>query len=123
MQIPLRKIHEPPKPFRLKENGVECFGTFRRSGKHKVLIEGVLKGETDFVCDRCGCTFSAPVEESFALEVVDRPVKVEESLDMIECLDGIVDFDSVCKSEMASIESEYHLCPKCEGEEDFEIEI
>ncbi|BBG66471.1 hypothetical protein NNO_1768 [Hydrogenimonas sp.] len=123
MQIPLRKIHETPKQFHLKKDSVEFFGSFRRSGRHEVLIEGEIKGEADFLCDRCGSSFSAPVDESFALEVVDRPVKVEESLDMIECLDGIIDFDSVCRSEIASIESEYHLCPKCEGEEDFEIEI
>ncbi len=123
MQIPLRKIHESPGKFRLKEDGIECFGTFHRSGRDRVKIEGKLKGEALFVCDRCGSSFTAPVEESFVLEAVDRPVKVEESLDMIECLDGVVDFDSVCRSEIASIESQYHLCPDCEGEEDFEIEI
>ena len=123
MQIPLRKIHESPGKFHLKEDGIECFGTFHRSGRYKVTIEGKLKGEADFVCDRCGNSFSASVDESFVLEAVDRPVKVEESLDMIECLDGVVDFDSVCRSEIASIVSQYHLCPECEGEEDFEIEI
>ncbi|WP_456403006.1 YceD family protein [Hydrogenimonas sp.] len=123
MQIPFRKIHEAPKPFCLKEDEVECSGTFRRSGKHRVTLEGELKGEIEFACDRCGALFRAPVEESFTLELVDRPVKVEESLDMIECLDGIVDFDGICKSEIGSMQSEYHLCPECEDEEDFEKEF
>ncbi len=123
MQISLRKIHESPKPFKITENGIACSGSFRRTGKHIVLIEGTLKGELELVCDRCGSSFMAPIDESFAIEVVDRPVKVEESLDMIECLDGIVDFNSICKSEITAIQSEYHLCPKCEDDEDFEIEI
>ncbi len=123
MQISLRKIHESPKPFKITEDSIECSGSFRRTGKHTVEVEGELKGELELVCDRCGSSFKAPLDESFSLEVVDRPVKVEESLDMIECLDGIVDFDSICKSEVAAIQSEYHLCPNCEDDEDFEIEI
>jgi len=80
MQIPLRKIHESPGKFHLKEGGIECFGTFHRSGRHKVTIEGRLEGEADFVCDRCGKNFGSPVKESFLLEVVykitlARPVK------------------------------------------------
>ncbi len=123
MQIPFRKIHESPKPFHIKDGRVECSGTFWRSGKHKITIEGKLEGETEFICDRCGKSYGAPIEESFSLEAVDRPVKVEDSLDMVECLDGIVDFDSICRSETASIQSEYHLCPECADKEDFEIEL
>ncbi|MCF6201357.1 MAG: hypothetical protein L3J42_04445 [Hydrogenimonas sp.] len=123
MQIPFRKIHEAPKPFQLEEGGVECIGTFWRSGKDKIAIEGRLKGETLFTCDRCAKSYKASIDESFSLEAVDRPVKVEESLDMVECLDGIVDFDSICRSEIASIQSEYHLCPECEERDDFEIEL
>lgn len=123
MQILFRKIHEAPRHFRLKENDVECSGTFRRSGKHCVALEGRLEGEIEFLCDRCGAHFKAPMDEPFSLELVDRPVKVEESLDMIECLDGIVDFDAICRSEIESIQSEYHLCPECRDDEDFEKEF
>ncbi len=123
MQIPFRKVHESPKSFKLKNNAIECFGTFWRSGKSLVTIQGELKGEAEFVCDRCGEIFTAPVDESFTIEAVDRPVKVEESLDMVECSDGIVDFEYICKSEIASIQSEYHLCPNCKDKEDFEMEI
>ncbi len=123
MQISLKKIHESAKPFKIEEESVEFYGNFRRTGKHTVAIDGRLKGELELFCDRCGESFRRDLDESFSIEAVDRPVKVEESLDMIECLDGIVDFDSICKSEIAAIESEYHLCPKCEEEDDFEIEI
>jgi hypothetical protein len=74
------------------------------------------------ICDRCGDDFTKEVEEPFHLEVVDRPLKVDESLDVIECPDGIVDFDQICDSEIASIQSEYHLCPRCQGQKNFEVE-
>jgi len=123
MQIQLRKIHENRHPFSINKKGVICSGEFWRSGKHDVTIEGTIEGDVNLRCDRCGAAFTKHLSEPFHIEVVDRPLKVDESLDVIECPDGIVDFDTICESEIASIESEYHLCPNCSGQEDFEIEI
>ena len=74
-------------------------------------------------CDRCGCDYEKPIDETFRIEVVDRPFKVDESLDVVECPDGIVDFDDIFKSEINAIKSEYHLCADCAQDETFEIEF
>jgi uncharacterized metal-binding protein YceD (DUF177 family) len=123
MQILLRKIHESKNDLSIERNGLVCRGKFWRSGKHSVIVEGTIEGDVSLHCDRCGEAFTKHIAEPFRIEVVDRPLKVDESLDVIECLDGIVDFDMICESEIASIQSEYHLCPECEGKNDFEMEF
>jgi uncharacterized metal-binding protein YceD (DUF177 family) len=123
MQILLRKIHENRNPFSIEKEGMVCRGEFWRSGRHTVRLEGRIEGDVSLTCDRCGEAFEKHIEEPFLLEVVDRPLKVDESLDVIECPDGIVDFDRICESEIASIQSEYHLCPRCGEQENFEIEF
>jgi len=123
MQILLRKIHESRNPFSIEKEGLRCRGEFWRSGRHAVVLDGTIEGEIALRCDRCGEAFTRTIDEPFVLEVVDRPLKVDESLDVVECPDGIVDFDQICESEIASIQSEYHLCPRCAEQEDFEIEI
>ncbi|WP_456382278.1 YceD family protein [Hydrogenimonas sp.] len=123
MRILLRKIREERSAFSIEKERLVCSGEFRRSGKHTVVVEGSIEGDISLRCDRCGEAFTRHIVESFDLEIVDRPLKVNESLDVIECPDGIVDFDTICESEIASIESEYHLCPECKGKSDFEMEF
>ena len=123
MKILLRKIHETHQPFSIEKGKLLYQGEFWRSGKHEVTVEGSIEGEIELDCDRCGETFRCQIDEPFRAEVIDRPLKVDESLDVVECPDGYVDFDMICESETASIRSEYHLCPKCGKDEIFEIEI
>jgi len=124
VRILLRKIHQSRQPFRLEREKVVCQGEFWRSGSHEVTVEGVVEGDLDLQCDRCGEAYEESVREPFRVAVVDRPLKVEDSLDVIECPDGYVDFDMLCESETAAIRSEYHVCPKCGADETFEeIEI
>jgi hypothetical protein len=122
MQILLRKIRETENQFDIKVDGVSCSGCFWRSGKHKAEIEGKIQGDISLTCDRCGEQFFDQIEEPFHVMVVDQPLKVTDCLDVIECLDGIVNFDMICKSEISSIQSEYHLCEKCKDIDEFEIE-
>ena len=122
MQILLRKIHESPGDFSVERESVRCHGSFWRSGRHAVTLDGRLEGKIRLTCDRCGEAFEKEIEEPFCVEVSERPLKVDESLDVIECLDGTVDFDRICESEIASIQSEYHLCPRCAEMDNFEIE-
>ncbi len=123
MQILFRKIHTAKNPFDLMVEGTRCHGEFWRNGKHEVTIEGKIAGETELVCDRCGRPYRQRVDEDFSVEVVDRPLKVDESLDVIECSDGIVDFDGIFQSELTAMKSEYHLCPDCDEDETFETEL
>ena len=123
MRIQLRKIREQRSPFRIEKEGLVCCGEFWRTDRQRIGIEGRIEGRTLLTCDRCGETFEKEIEESFTLEASDRPIKVEESLDVVECFDGIVDFDEICASEIAAIRSEYHLCPACGQIEHFEQEF
>jgi len=47
----------------------------------------------------------------------------KDDLDIIEFLDGKIDLLYILESEITSIESSYHYCAKCDGnDEEFEIE-
>jgi len=122
MQILLRKIRETENRFDIKVDNLSCNGYFWRSGKHKAEIKGNIEGKISLTCDRCGGSFFNDIKEPFHLEVIDEPLKVIDCLDVIECLDGIVDFDTICRSEIVSIQSEYHLCDKCKDIDEFEVE-
>jgi len=123
MQILLRKIRDTENRFDIKVDNLNFSGYFWRSGKNKAKIKGEIEGEISLVCDRCGETFFNEIKESFYIEVVDQPIKVTDCLDVIECLDGVVDFSMICKSEIASIQSEYHLCDRCVELDEFELEF
>jgi len=122
MQILLRRIRETENRFDIKIDNLSCNGYFWRSGKHKAEIKGNIEGKISLTCDRCGESFFNDIKEPFHIEVIDQPLKVDDSLDVIECLDGIVDFDMICRSEIVSIQSEYHLCDKCNDVDEFEVE-
>ena len=123
MRIELRKVRQERQPFEIALESAVCRGTFWRKDRYVVRLEGRVAGEVSLACDRCGEHFVKQIDETFGLDAVDRPLKVDESLDVVECPDGFVDFDAICESEIASIRSEYYLCPHCAGRDFSEIEF
>jgi len=122
MQILLHKIRKTKSQFDVKIDQVSYNGCFWRNKKHSVKVEGKIQGDVALVCDRCGEQFLKNIDEQLCVEVINQPLKVTDCLDVIECLDGVVDFDMICKSEIASIQSGYHLCKKCKDVDGLEVE-
>ena len=123
MVIVFDKIGSTAKPIELSSKGVTLEGTLQKSGYHQVTLDATLNGCFDLDCDRCGDTYSYDMNAKLRLKLSDLVSEDKDDLDIIEFLDGKIDLLYILESEITSIESSYHYCNKCDGnDEDFEIE-
>ena len=124
MQIVFDKIGSTAKPIELSSKGVTLHGTLQKSGYHQVTLDATLNGCFDLDCDRCGNTYSYDMDTKLRLKLSDLVSEDKDDLDIIEFLDGKIDLLYILESEITSIESAYHYCDKCDGnDEEFEIEF
>lgn len=123
MEISFDKISVSSKPFSLKLDDITLDGTLSKIDFNTVKLNGELKGELEVCCDRCGGVFITTVEQPLALELSQKEIQNKDNLDIIEFLDGTIDLEYILQSEINSIKSLYHYCEKCDGIEEFEVEI
>ena len=124
MTIVFDKINSTAKPIGLTSKGITLEGTLQKSGYHQVTLDATLNGCIDLDCDRCGETYSYDMDGKLRLKLSDLVSEDKVDLDIIEFLDGKIDLLYILESEITSIESSYHYCNKCDGDdEDFEIEF
>ena len=124
MTIVFDKINSTAKPIGLISKGITLEGTLQKSGYHQVTLDATLNGCIDLDCDRCGETYSYDMNGKLRLKLSDLVSEDKDDLDIIEFLDGKIDLLYILESEITSIESSYHYCNKCDGDdEDFEIEF
>ena len=124
MVIVFDKIGSTVKPIELSSKGVTLDGTLQKSGYHQVTLDARLNGCFDLDCDRCGDTYTYDMDTKLRLKLSDLVSEDKDDLDIIEFLDGKIDLLYILESEITSIESSYHYCDKCNGnDEEFEIEF
>ncbi|MGW8169014.1 MAG: YceD family protein [Sulfurovaceae bacterium] len=123
MQIAFDKLSSTPKPFELLLQGVSLSGTLHKQHHDTVILDGTLGGALEVSCDRCGISFDIDIEQPLKLELSQHTRQNKDNLDIIEFLDGIIDLEYVLQSEIDSIKSTYHYCEKCDGIDNFEVEI
>lgn len=123
MQIAFEKLSSTPKPFELSLLGVSLSGTLHKQHHDTVILDGTLSGALEVSCDRCGISFDIDIEQPLKLELSQHTRQSKDNLDIIEFLDGIIDLEYVLQSEIDSIKSTYHYCKKCDGIDNFEVEI
>ncbi|MDD5406910.1 MAG: hypothetical protein PHE73_08250 [Sulfurovaceae bacterium] len=123
MQIAFDKLSSTPKSFELSLSGVNLSGTLNKQHHNTVMLDGVLSGVLEVSCDRCGVLFGVSIDQPLKLELSQSTRQNKDNLDIIEFLDGVMDLEYVLQSEIDSIKSAYHYCEKCEGVDNFEVEI
>ncbi len=112
MKIEFRKISAVESPFEMKNDLFSSKGTFKKLSSNLVEINFTLNADLSLICDRCGEEYLSHTDETMNLKVSDGSFE-GESLDVIECHDHFVDFDSVISGEIEAIKSDYHYCEKC----------
>lgn len=122
MKIVFDKVAQSHKPFDLTVNGVKLEGSLRKSGYHRLRLEGNLSGQVTLTCDRCGDEYHYDMKSPLHLTLSDEVIETEDDLDIIEFIDGVVDLEFIVQSEIASVQNSYHYCKKCE-ESDDELEF
>lgn len=126
MKIAFIKVSSHPKEFSHTKDGIELTGTLTRTRGHKVELNAHMRGEIILDCDRCAKKYPYRIDTPLEFALYDKvfPLENEEDLDSMEFLDGIIDIDEIIQSEVASIESFYHVCEDCENcKELLEIEL
>jgi len=124
MKIVFDKVSQTKKPFELTVNQVKLEGTLRKSGYHRLSLEGKLSGSLELNCDRCGEEYHFDMGSPLNLTLSDEIVETEDDLDIIEFIDGVVDLEFIVQSEIASVENSYHYCNHCvDSEEEFQKEF
>jgi len=126
MKIPFDKINSFGKEFEYKSNlePILLNGKLKKSGYHRVSIEGNFKGNIVVNCARCGVEINCDVDEDLKFTISDQFIETTDNLDIIEFIDGMIDIDYILNSEINSLKSSYNYCPKCENlDDDFEMEF
>ena len=112
MKIEFRKITPSPSPFAFETERYQCEGTVRKISQKVVEMELHLLARSYLVCDRCAEEYEQDIDEQMTLRVADGYFEGDD-LDVIEVFDHVIDFDTIAESEIETVRSDYHFCPKC----------
>lgn len=123
MLIGFEKIGTSPKRVSLETDGVTLDGSLEQASRDMVILDGKIVGRQPIICDRCGADFALEVNQKLHLNLTNKVSQNKDDLDIIEFLDGVIDIGYIIQGEINALKSAYHYCEKCEGIEDFEIEI
>jgi len=117
LKINFKKVTKNKGDFSLDFGGdkdsLRFEGVYFKNSYGLVEIEAKIVGELFRECDICGEEKKSQIEEALVLYVSDSLYKSEEFLDVIEFLDGIIDFDMLFESEIESIKAQYFRCENC----------
>lgn len=119
MKIEFKKVGFESKEFSLVDGKIQFFGEFKKdkNNPHLIIINGKIVGDLFVNCDRCGVEFTKELNEDieiFASNGIYEKENEEEDAVVIEFFDQKIDFSYIFESEIASIISDYHICPNCE---------
>lgn len=116
MKIEFRKVPHTPKELSASYSSVKIEGTFCKISPTLVKVQGNITGDLTLVCSRCGEEDAVTLDEESNFLICDGIYKSDSDEDelVIEIDDGIIDFDEILQSEISSMQSDYHICPKCE---------
>ncbi|MFA7083981.1 MAG: hypothetical protein WC141_05535 [Arcobacteraceae bacterium] len=124
MKIEFKKAPQTEKEFQTEFNSVKLEGNFCKMSSSLVKIEANLNGNIQIECCRCGKSEDLELNEPLNLVLSDGIFDKESEDLVIEIESGIIDFDEIIQTEVASIQSDYHFCSECANtEEVFEKEF
>lgn len=117
MKVDFKKVAKTKGDFSLgfasDKDSLKFEGSYFKNSYGLVEIEARIYGELFRVCDICGEEKKSQIDEALVLYISDSLYKSEEFLDVIEFLDGIIDFDMLFESEVESIRAQYFKCENC----------
>jgi len=124
MKILFDKVGSTPKAFEYQHGNVLISGTLTKKSHHSVDMKAHVSGEISLDCVRCGKSFDYNLDNDLDLIISDKVVETQDSLDIIEFLDGVINIEDIVDSEINSLMSEYNYCDDCaNSSENFEVEF
>ena len=118
MIISFSKIANKDISFELVGNDNLVFiGILKRKDPFLVKCQGKIKGNINYICDRCGEVFMLPIDQDVELNLSDGIYKDSENelSDTMEFFDGNIYLKEVLESELEAFKSDYFYCEKCKN--------
>ena len=117
MKIEFRKVPYQERELELSQSGLTLKATFFKEDNHTVKVDGTLSGNITVSCIKSLCEFEKEVNEPIHILFSNRVYEgFDEEYDVIE-VGLVVDFDAILEMEIASLQSDYNICPTCESKE------
>ena len=124
MKIEFRKIPLNCSEFEIDSNSVKFSGTFSKISSKLAKIDGIIQGNLEVDCCKCGKTFEKTLDDEAIFLVSDGVYsnQDEEEYVVVEVENHLLDFHEILQSELESLKSEYHICDTCKKNNDY-VEI
>ena len=129
MTIEFRKVRQEKDDFDFVINdNIKVKGKFfYNATKRMVELDANLAGSIEVDCCRCGDTFDKDITLDSLILINDGEIKNNHSDDNFDCSiyevqNHKIDFVQIMSSELDSIRLDYHVCEKCDNEDDLDIE-
>lgn len=116
MKIEARKITSNPRKFSLDLVGdnynIKVEGQLLKLSNGLIKIDSTISGEMDCVCDLSGEDFKNNINDNiilFAKDGIWDSHQDRDYFDVIEFFDGYIDLEFIFKSELESMQLDYHI--------------
>ena len=124
MKVPFKNLgyqqQNISRVVKINKDEVTLKATLVKKAHHFVVLEGVLSGQIELVCDSCAKSYQYDLNEEVNLILTDllyknsqKDLDFEIDYDIIEFLDGNIDIDYIISSELNLIKCDYHKCKQC----------
>lgn len=115
MKINLTKVTQTPVDFDEKSDKITFKGYLQYDTNKLILLNAKLSGITITNCNVCADEFDLDIDEDIEFYLYSGIYKSKNKilLDVVECLDSIVDLQEILNSEIEIIKSDYNTCKKC----------
>ncbi|MBL0687249.1 MAG: hypothetical protein JJV95_04680 [Sulfurospirillum sp.] len=115
MKLLFKKISHLGVDFETSYEAIKFYGKLKRKSYNLVQCSGKLEGILTCQCDKCGEDISIHVDEKIDLLVSNGIYKSnKELIEVIEFFEEIIDLDTILRSEVETLKSDYYYCiPKC----------
>ena len=114
MKISLRTLPVEGQPFNQEFEDVTFSGTVRKKRDLIAFLSAEIVGKVLLTCDRCAEEFEEAINEKQEMLISDGIFNgSDESYDIIEAENGLIDFELILQSELNLFRGDYHYCAAC----------
>ncbi|GHS88205.1 hypothetical protein FACS189487_05970 [Campylobacterota bacterium] len=118
MGVPFSRVGREPLAIRAESGGAILEGGLTLGDLGLVVFDGRLYGKITLACDLCAEDYETAFDEQIKLLISNGEFDAKDA-DIDEAVievDGAIDPKEILEGEIASLQCDYHRCPKCEKE-------
>jgi len=116
MKIAFKKLGSQPLHFETNSDNAFFSGDLIMKKSNLAQLNGTITGSISIPCDLCAEEVEQSLNEEIEFYLSDGIFEGnDESMDIVEIDQSIIDFEELLKAELELIKSDYFCCKNCEG--------